>query len=144
MPNYRNSPFFQVLVFVAVLLTSIFAFADTVAKKQVKLSGLFAKELSRHGNAEITNKPEYCTSKTRPLTVNQELSEILSYAMQFSEHVKAKSECMKVVGEDKYRFCRFYLHSANKTEQWSVGFTFLGNITDGEIKFDSLECFGTP
>jgi hypothetical protein len=145
MQNFLNSHLRKVVFFIVFLFISNFVFADTATtKQQINLSGLFAKELSKHEDFEIKNKPEYCLSKARPLTMKQELSEMVLFAIQSSENMKSKSECNKVSGEDKYHFCRFYFHSDNKNEQWSVGFNFLGDIASGEIRFDTLECFGTP
>lgn len=144
MLSFQNNNIFSSILFVVVLLISNSVLATSTAKKRINLSGLFANELSSHGSAEITSNPEYCISKIRPLTISQEVSEILSYAIQYSENLKARSECKKIKGDERKQFCRFYLYSPNNTEQWSIGFTFLGDILNGKIDLDSLECFGTP
>ena len=132
------------MAIVVLALTSGLVFADGDSRKQEPdLSVRFIKELGKNGGREIRSKPDFCLSKVRPLTVSQELAEILVYALQSSEHMKAKSACAKIVGEQRYQSCRFYLHSTTKKYQWSAGFTFLGNPVSGEIDFDSLECFST-
>lgn len=132
------------LAFVVFALTSGLVFADgNSRKREPDLSVLFIKELSKNGGREIRSRPDFCLSKARPLTVNQELAEMLVYALQSSEYMTAKSECAKIVGDPRYQSCRFYLHSTSKKYQWSAGFSFLGNPANGEIDFDSLECFST-
>jgi bisphosphoglycerate-dependent phosphoglycerate mutase len=118
--------------------------ANGDTKQQDTLSGMFAKELSKNGAAEITTNQEYCSSNNRPLHINQEMTETLARALQYSEHIKVKSDCQKVATEKEYQFCRFYFYSPNKAEQWSAGFTFLGNPYDGTINVDSIQCFSTP
>ena len=143
MLNFRSSGFSAAVVVFLLVLPGI-VYADGDAKQRGGLSGLFAKELSKNGSVEITSNPEYCASKKRPLLLSQEMAEILSQAIQYSERIKVKSECRRVAGESKYQDCRFYFHSPNKMEQWSMGFSFLGNPIDGEIKLDSIQCFATP
>ena len=132
------------MAIVILALASGPVFADGNSRKQEPdLSVLFIKELSKNGSREIRSRPDYCLSRVRPLTVSQELAEMLVYALQSSEYMKAKSECQKITGHERYQSCRFYLHSTSKKYQWSAGFNFLGNPVSGEIDFDSLECFST-
>jgi len=142
MPNSQHS-FFLGTVFVCLLVTPCFVNANG-ASKQHALSEKFARELSKNGEVEITTNKEYCASSNRPLLLSQEMSEIVARAIQYSQHIKVQSECQKVATELEYQFCRFSFYSPNKSEQWSIGFTFLGNPDDGKIKIDSIQCFSTP
>lgn len=139
-----NNHRWQIGVIVGLLSASISASAGNMISKKTNLAGLFSKELAAHGNAEIVSQPDYCISKTRPLKVNQELSEMLAHSARSSNVFNMKTECEKVKGQGVNQFCRFYFHSAKKSEQWSIGFSFLGNPSTGEIDFNSLECFATP
>lgn len=143
MPNSLSRPLS------AALLASALAFYGLVqakgnSKEGINPSARFAEELSRKGSLEITSDLEACVSRQRPLLVNQEIAEIFALAARYSAHIRVKSECEAAAGEAKYKYCRLYLHSPSKAEQWSMGFSFLGDPLDGEIKMDSLRCFSTP
>lgn len=140
----QNNHRWQIGVFMALLSTSILANPDNSLQKQINSAGLFSKELAAHGNVDIANQPDYCLSKVRPLKINQELSEILAYSVRMSDNIKIKSDCTKVKGQSIDQFCRLYFFSSKKSEQWSIGFSFLGNPSTGEIDFNSLECFAAP
>lgn len=143
MRNFQSSFIFPgMLLFLITFSCHVNAGGN--AKQQVKLSGMFATDLSKNGEVEITTNQEYCSSNKRPLRLNQEMNEILAHAIQYSQRINIKSECQKVATEKEYQSCRFYFYSPNKNEQWSTGFTFLGNPNNGQIKIDSIQCFSTP
>lgn len=112
--------------------------------QQDALSARFAEELSKNGEVEITAHPEYCYSGNRSLHLNQEMTEVLARAIQYSTHIRVDSECEKVITEEEHQFCRFYFYSPNKSEQWTAGVSFLVNPNSGRIKVDSIQCFSTP
>lgn len=112
--------------------------------QQVTLSARFAEELSKNGEVEITTNQEYCSSRNRPLLLNQEMTEILARAVRYSRHIKIKSKCEKVVTEKEYQFCHFYFYSPSKVEQWTAGVSFLGNPSNGKIKLETIQCVSTP
>jgi hypothetical protein len=120
------------------------AVAQPLGKTSAALSASFAAELNRIGDGEIVQNPGYCTSKTRPLRVSQELSSILSRALKESEQVRVRSECSRIAGEQHLRFCRMYFFSPIKTVQWTMGLTFVADARSGEIDAQSIECFSTP
>lgn len=140
---------FRVSATLILLLTSVLCSgwvgAQPSGKKSAVLSSSFAAELSRIGEAEIVQNPDFCTSKTRPLRVNQELSSMLSHALQQSERIRIGSECSRIAGEEgQLRFCRFFFSSPVKTVNWTTGLIFLADSRTGEINAQSVECFGTP
>lgn len=143
MRNSQHS-FIFATVFVCFLASPYLCNANGDVVQQPTLSGLFATELSKNGEVEITTNQEYCSSNKRPLHVNQEMAETLAQALQYSKHIEVKSECQKVKTEKEYQFCHFYFYSPNKAEQWSMGFAFLGKPNDGKIKAESIQCFSTP
>lgn len=136
--------FISTVVSASLMLLPCLVNANDDARQYVELSAMFALELSKHGEIELTTNQEHCTSKIQPVHVNQEIAEILAKALEYSKTIKVKADCQKVPTEEDIQSCSFYFYSPNSVEQWTRGFTFLGNPNNGKINVDTIECFSTP
>ena len=111
--------------------------------RDAKQTGLFLKTLLNSADQPITNDPDDCLTKIRPVTVKAELGEILFLATGEAKSIGVKSSCETARGAEPFQFCRLYVHSVSRKNAWSMGFTFLGRPENGEIQLESLSCFNT-
>lgn len=143
MAHFRNSPGGQRCVVGALLGLLVAGSVMAAVGNDANPTGLFLKTLLNNADQPITNTPDNCLTKIRPVTVKAELGEMLFQASGEAKMMGVKSSCEKAGGAEPFQFCRLYFHSGSRKNAWSMGFTFLGRPENGEIQFESLSCFNT-
>lgn len=129
------------LFLAAAIVTPNACAGDRPIHTDSTLAGLFVQELFRNGNTALANAEE-CISKTRPLTVMQEFTDIFTMAVKDSVNIKVTAACKALEGKT-LSDCTLYFSSSHNRYQWSAGFHFLGNPGSGKIDPRTITCFST-